>query len=165
MTWLPFDLHPEYPEAGLAREQLVARYGEAGIGRVRSMFEANGLAYNPHPVVVPNTMRALRVTELARERGLHEAVHDRFMKAYWEEGRDIGDPDELLVLAVEAGLERASVDDVLAGEAYGDRVHASTAQAHALGINAIPAFVLDDRLLVLGAQPRAVFEQAFEQLA
>lgn len=165
MTWLPFDLHPEYPETGLPREQLLARYGEEGIARVRSMFEANGLVYSPHPEVVPNTMRALRVTELARERNLHQAVHDRLMEAYWEESRDIGDPEELLALATEAGLDGAEVEDVLAGDAYRERVHASTVQAQSLGITGIPAFVLDDRLLLLGAQPRQVFERAFEQLA
>jgi predicted DsbA family dithiol-disulfide isomerase len=158
-------LHPEYPDEGLPRERLLARYGEAGIDRVRRMFEANGLAYNPHPEIVPNTMRALRVTELARERGLHEQVHDRLMEAYWEEGRNIGDPAELTALAVEAGLEPGDVDDVLDGDLYADRVRASTAEAQAVGISGIPAFVLDSRLLVLGAQPRAVFEQAFAQLA
>ncbi|MFN2433199.1 MAG: DsbA family protein, partial [Gemmatimonadota bacterium] len=55
--------------------------------------------------------------------------------------------------------------DVITGEAYLDRVAASTAQAQALGITGIPAFLLDRRLLVLGAQPREVFEQAFAQLA
>jgi predicted DsbA family dithiol-disulfide isomerase len=129
------------------------------------MFEANGLVYNPHPKVVPNTKQALRVTELARERGLHEAVHDRLMDAYWAEARNIGDPAELRALAVEGGLDPAEVDEVLAGDAYADRVHASTAEAHSLGINGIPAFVLDGRLLLLGAQPREVFEQAYARLA
>jgi predicted DsbA family dithiol-disulfide isomerase len=165
VTWLPFDLHPEYPAEGLPREQLLMRYGESGIDRVRRLFEANGLVYNPHPEVVPNTKRALRVTELARERGLHRAVHDRLMGAYWEEGRDIGDPEDLRPLAVEAGLDPAEVDDVLAGDAYADRVQASTAEAHSVGINGVPAFVLDGRLLVLGAQPREVFERAVAQLA
>ena len=54
---------------------------------------------------------------------------------------------------------------MLASDAYADRVQASTVEAHSLGINGIPAFVLDGRLLVLGAQPREVFEQAFAQLA
>ena len=129
------------------------------------MFEATGLVYSPHPDVVPNTMRALRVTELARERGLHGAVHDRLMAAYWEEGRNIGDPAELLALAVEAGLDGAEVEEVLAGDAYADRVRALTGEAHSLVINGIPAFVLDGRLLILGAQPREVFESAYAQLA
>lgn len=128
------------------------------------MFEASELVYNPHPEVVPNTMRALRVTELARERGLHRTVHDRLMGAYWDEGRDIGDPDEVRALGAEAGLDAAEVDGVLAGDSYADRVRASTAEAQSLGVTGIPAFVLDSRLLVLGAQPREVFEQAFARL-
>ncbi len=129
------------------------------------MFEANGLVYNPHPEVVPNTMPALRVTELARDRGLHRAVHDRLMDAYWAEARNIGDPEELRTLAIEAGLEPAEVDEALAGDVYADRVQASTAEAQSVGITGIPAFALDGRLLILGAQPREVFEQAFAQLA
>jgi predicted DsbA family dithiol-disulfide isomerase len=85
------------------------------------------------------------------------------MDAYWAEGRDIGDPDVLRELVAEAGLE--DVDGVLEGDAYAERVAVSTAQAQSIGINGIPAFLLDDRLLVLGAQPREVFEQAFGQLA
>jgi predicted DsbA family dithiol-disulfide isomerase len=41
---------------------------------------------------------------------------------------------------------------------------ASTQDANRLGINAIPAFVLDRRLLVLGAQPEEAFEQAVAQV-
>ena len=129
------------------------------------MFEANGLAYNPHPDVVPNTMRALRVTELAREQALHRDVHDRLMAAYWDEGRNIGDAAELLSLAVEAGLDGDEVDEVLAGEGYAERVRASTAEAQSIGVTGIPAFALDSRLLILGAQPREVFEHAFARLA
>jgi predicted DsbA family dithiol-disulfide isomerase len=131
---------------------------------VRRLFEESGLAYNPHPDVVPNTKRALRVTELARDRDLHRPVHDRLMDAYWDEGRNIGDPGELRALATEAGLDAAEVDDVLTGNEYAERVQASTAEAQSIGITGIPAFVLDSRLLLLGAQPREVFEAAFERL-
>jgi predicted DsbA family dithiol-disulfide isomerase len=110
-------------------------------------------------------MDALRVTELARDRGLHEAVHDRLMDAFWAENRNIGDPGELRALAVDAGLDEAEVDEVLSGDSYLSRVQASTAQAQSLGIDGIPGFVLDEKLLVLGAQPPAVFEQAFQQLS
>jgi predicted DsbA family dithiol-disulfide isomerase len=130
---------------------------------VRRAFERVGLTYNPHPDVVPNSRLALRLTELARDRGLHEQVHDRLMDAYWAEGRNIGDAETLRDLAAEAGLD--NMDDVFGGDAYEERVLASTAQAQKLGIHAIPAFVLDSQLLILGAQPQPVFEQAFERLA
>jgi predicted DsbA family dithiol-disulfide isomerase len=109
-------------------------------------------------------MRALRVTELARERGLHGAVHDRLMDAYWAEARNIGDPEVVRSLAVEIGLDVAEVDEVLADDAYRDRVLGLTAQAVSIGITGVPGFLLDRRLLILGAQPQEVFERAFDQL-
>ena len=132
--------------------------------RTREFFAARGLRYNPHPEVVPNTQSALRLTELARDLGRHEETHDRLMDAYWDEARDIGDPVVLGDLATELALPADEVDDVLAGDRYRDRVAASTQQAVSIGANAVPAFLLDRRLLVLGAQPEETFERAFEQL-
>jgi predicted DsbA family dithiol-disulfide isomerase len=162
ITWLPFDLHPEYPPEGIPRQQLIDRYGPGMTDHVRGIFERAGLDYNPNPEIVPNSRLALRLTELARDRGLHEPVHDRLMDAYWAEGRNIGDAAELGQLAAEAGL--ADVEGVFDGDAYLDRVLASTAEAQSLGITGIPAFLLDSKLLILGAQPREVFERAFERL-
>jgi predicted DsbA family dithiol-disulfide isomerase len=54
---------------------------------------------------------------------------------------------------------------VLGGDRYRDRIDDSTSQAASIGANAVPAFLLDGRLLVLGAQPESAFEQAFAQLA
>ena len=163
VTWLPFDLHPEYPPEGMPRARLRERYGEDSDERLKRFFAERDLAFNP-PEVMPNSRAALRVTELARERGLHEAIHDRLMDALWSEGRDLSAHGDLVELAVEAGLDRADVESVVAGDEYEQRVLASTSEAQSVGINAIPAFVLDGRMLLLGAQPREVFEQAFARL-
>jgi predicted DsbA family dithiol-disulfide isomerase len=163
VTWLPFDLHPEYPREGIPRSELRRRYGEGVDERQRSLFERAGQPFTPAQVI-SNSRDALRVTELARDRGLHGPVHDRLMDAFWAEGRDLGDHGALRELAVEAGIDAAEVDDVLASDAYLDRVLASTAEAQSIGINGIPAFVLGGKVLILGAHPREVFEQAFAQL-
>ena len=84
------------------------------------------------------------------------------MDAYWAEAQDIGDHSALRRLAAEVGVE--DVDEILESDAYTDTVRRSTADAHAVGINGIPVFLLDRRLLVLGAHPRETFERAFEQL-
>jgi predicted DsbA family dithiol-disulfide isomerase len=136
-----------------------------GIARTTALFEARGLVYAPHPEVVPNTRAALRLGEHARGHGLHRVFHDRVMDAYWAESRNIGDRDELRALGVDVGLPGEEVDVLLAGNQYADVVEASTQQAASVGVAGVPAFVLDRRLLVLGAQPEAVFEQAFAQLA
>jgi predicted DsbA family dithiol-disulfide isomerase len=163
VQWLPFDLHPEYPPEGIPRAELHARYGEDRMDATRRMVESAGFAYDPPPVV-PNSRKALEVSELARDRDLHEPLHTRLMRAYWSEGADIGDDATLLDLVAEVGLDRAEAADALAGQTYADRVDASTREAQLHGIHAIPAFVLDKRLLLLGAQPHEVFESAFAQL-
>ena len=87
------------------------------------------------------------------------------MDAYWSKATNIAEPDELRRLAAEVGLDADDVERVIAdGSAYLDVVEASTHEAQSVGINAIPAFVLDRRLLVLGAQPLDVFRAAFAQL-
>jgi predicted DsbA family dithiol-disulfide isomerase len=166
LLWLPFYLHPEYPDEGIPRAQLTARYGEAMHDRMRESFAASGLVYNPPSEVVPNTRLALRLGELARERNLHEPFHDRLMDAYWAEAVNIGDPDELRRLATEVGLDPDEVERVIRDpEAYFDLVQGSTAQAQSIGITGIPGFLLDRKLLVVGAQPFEVFQRGFAQLA
>jgi predicted DsbA family dithiol-disulfide isomerase len=167
VVWLPFDLHPEYPPEGIPLAELHRRYG-LGVGErdpLRARFAAAGLEYD-RPEIVPNTKLALRLSELAREHGLHQSFHDRLMDAYWSEATDIGDPDELRRLAAEVGLDAHEVERVLADpEAYLDLVEGSTREAFSIGINAVPAFLLDRRLIVLGAQPLDVFRRAFAELA
>jgi predicted DsbA family dithiol-disulfide isomerase len=127
------------------------------------VIEAAGLTYAP-AATLPNTLHALQVTELARDRGLHEPVHARLMHAYWSEQADLGNDELLLDLVAEAGLDRDEAAGVIADGRYADRIAASTEEAHRHGIYAIPAFVLGGRLLVLGAQPEDVFAQAVAEL-
>lgn len=115
---------------------------------------------------MPNTRLAQRLTELARARGLHDAFHDRLMDAYWAESVNIGDADELRRLAAEVGLAADDVEATIADpDAYLEDVLGSTRQAQSIGIDGVPAFLLDRRLLVIGAHPPEVFRQAFAQLA
>ena len=147
----------------MPRSDLERRYGPGVHEHTQQMVEAAGLTFDPSPRL-PNTLNALLVTELAREHDLHDAVHRRLMHGYWSEQKDLGDEETLLDLVEESGLDRTEAAAAIAERRYSDRVIASTQEANRLGINAIPAFVLDNRLLVLGAQPEQAFEQAVEQL-
>jgi predicted DsbA family dithiol-disulfide isomerase len=160
---MSFYLHPEYPPEGISRADLHARYGfdhDPMIDR----FAQFGLPYNP-PEVVPNTKLALQLSELARDNDLHERFHHRLMDAYWAEGTDVGNADVLRGLAGEVGLPEEDVERTIAdGGTYMPRVLESTRYAQSIGINGVPAFLLDRRLLISGAQPVEVFSQAIAQL-
>jgi predicted DsbA family dithiol-disulfide isomerase len=153
ITWAPFDLHPEYPPEGVPRPP--------STGEMEARFGEHRLVYNPPPIRA-SSLKALRLAEHARAQGLFDRLHARLFDAYWAEAQDIGDPDALRALAQDVGLEGA--DEVLETDAYRDLVQASTAHAVAAGVTGVPAFVLDGRLLVLGAHKREVFERAFAQL-
>jgi predicted DsbA family dithiol-disulfide isomerase len=163
VEWLPYDLHPEYPPEGIPRSELERRYGPAMSEQVRRMTEEAGLVYNPNPERVPNTRRALEVIEWARPQGRHDELHDRVMDAYWVEGREITGWDELAACVSDVGLDadeaRAEVEAGLARAA----VDASTQTAQRHGVNAVPAFVFDGRLLVSGAQPHEILQRAIDR--
>jgi len=166
VRWMPYDLHPEYPPDGIPRAELVARYGDHFAAAVQRLAEEAGLPFNPHPERVPNSRRALELTEWARLSGepVHDALHERLMDAYWAEGRDIGDWDVLRACASDVGLDpdeaRAAVDSGVHAAA----VDGSTQWAQRHGIHAVPAFILDGRLLVSGAHPVAAFAHAVEKV-
>jgi predicted DsbA family dithiol-disulfide isomerase len=163
VTWLPFDLHPEYPPEGISRTDLVARYGEGYDLRTREMFAAEGLTYAPPPDVVPNTRLALELGEAARAEGLHRPYHDRVMDAYWAEGVDLSPRAALEEVARAVGVSDEGIAQALDERIWSRTVSESTARAQAAGATGVPAFVVDWRVLVVGAQPREVLAQAVEQ--
>jgi len=130
--------------------------------RVAQMFADSGFAYQPHPDRVPNTHLVLELGELAREQGLHAAYHEAVMQAMWEQAQDVADPAVVRAVAVGAGLDGDAVDEALESRRFRPLVEASTREAHALGVNAVPAFVIDNRYLLMGAQPHEVFQQVID---
>jgi predicted DsbA family dithiol-disulfide isomerase len=127
------------------------------------MFDEAGLSHAPR-TRIPNSHRALNVAELARERGVHPQLHARLMTAFWGEDRDISDPGVLAEEAAAFGLDRDEVREVAANLPYMDRIRASTVAVHEMGAGGVPAFVIDDRVLIPGAQPHELFDRVMVKL-
>ena len=159
IDWRPFDLHPEYPPEGIPRSVLASRYGAGLSDRLGAMFSDAGLPFKSDLDKVPNSRLALILGELARDRGVHGALHPRLFDAYWARGRDLGDPQVLIEEGSAAGLDEQEVEAALRDPRYGERVTRETEAAIELGAGGVPAWVIDERLLVPGAQPHEVFDQ------
>jgi predicted DsbA family dithiol-disulfide isomerase len=93
------------------------------------MIEGAGLVYDPLPDRVPNSNRALRLSELARDRGVHDGLHHRLLTGYWSHRLDIGDAEVLVAEAAEIGIPEADARTALDSEDLGARVEASTRNA------------------------------------
>jgi predicted DsbA family dithiol-disulfide isomerase len=164
IEWLPFDLHPEYPVEGISREADDAGHGGASWRDVLVfMFEDAGLPASRDIEIVPNSLKALRLAELARACGVHDALHSRVFDAYWGRALDVGDDGVLTAEAHAAGLDADDVADVLATDRYADVVRRRTLEALDRGAG-VPAFMLDRRALLPGTVSPQVFEQVLARL-
>ncbi|MES4891913.1 DsbA family oxidoreductase [Streptomyces sp. NPDC096012] len=151
---------------------LTAKYGmseaqaQAGEENLGAQAAAEGLDYRTRGRDHGNTFDMHRLLHLAKEHGRQDELIQILYRANFAEERSVfteGD-DRLVELAVEAGLDAASVRTVLADpDAYADAVRADEREAAQLGANGVPFFVLDRTYGVSGAQPAEVFTQALAQ--
>jgi predicted DsbA family dithiol-disulfide isomerase len=174
IVWRSFQLDPEAPHEstgnaldyltrvkGMSEEQVVAM--NDGLAARAAQV---GLDFNWRESHMVNTMTAHRLGVLAREDGLGVEWDELVKLAYFTQGRNIADHDELRSLAAEVGLRPQDVESVLADEsAYSQEVMADIAEARRIGVQGVPFFVFDGRLAVSGAQPVEVFTRALEQIA
>jgi predicted DsbA family dithiol-disulfide isomerase len=128
------------------------------------MFEEAGLPHAERLDLVPNSRRALVLSELARDRGVMASLHPRLFDAYWARGLDIGSEAVLLEEGRAAGLSEEEMAGAFEDPSYTERVQAATEEAIELGVSGVPAWVIDQRVLVPGAQPHEVFAQVMERL-
>ena len=128
------------------------------------MFEEAGLPHAEPLEKVPNSRRALMLAELARERGVFDRLHRRLFDAYWARGRDIGDQRVLIDEGIAVGLEQDEIAEALRDERYLERIEEQTHLAIELGAGGVPAWAIDQRVLVPGAQPHDVFARVLERL-
>jgi len=140
------------------------RYGGSWADSLAALFERERLPFDREIERVPKSFDALRLAELARERGLHPALHQRLMDAFWVRGRNLGDHDVLVEEGGAVGLVEDEIREVLAGDRYGELVTLSTQGALEAGASGVPAFAVDGRILIPGAQPEEVFEQVMDRL-
>jgi len=133
--------------------------------QVATAGQGEGIAFNfDRQSRTPNTLDAHRVIWLAGERGVQDAVVEALFQAYFTDGLDLSDRATLADVAAGAGLDRAEVDELLAGDAGLDVVQAGEEQARRLGVSGVPFFVVNGRVALSGAQPPELFRQAFEQV-
>jgi predicted DsbA family dithiol-disulfide isomerase len=133
---------------------------EEGVNR---MGAAVGLHLALHERLI-NSRPALQAAEFAREQGRFDAMHHELLKAYWDEGRDVSDIAVLREVAARVGVDVAGMEAAINANRFGDYLDARRAEAEELGINGIPAHVIADRYLVMGAQPYELFEQVMAKV-
>jgi predicted DsbA family dithiol-disulfide isomerase len=170
VRWHPFQLNPDMPREGIERKTYrIRKFGswersQELDAQLAAAGQGEGIAFHFDKMArTPNTLDAHRLIWLAGERSMQDAVVEALFQAYFTDGRNLSDRATLAEIASRAGLDRAEVDELLAGDQGLDVVRASEEQAHRLGVSGVPFFVVNGRVALSGAQPPDMFLQAFEQ--
>jgi predicted DsbA family dithiol-disulfide isomerase len=172
IEWHPFQLNPDMPAEGMDRRAYMeAKFGGRD-GAVRAYTpvlqaaERAGLTINFEGIArTPSTLDAHRLIHWAGLEGRQTAAVSALFRAYFVEGRDIGDAATLADIAGAIGLDRAMVERLLASEADAEDIRARDAHARERGVNGVPTFVIASQHVVVGAQPADLWLQVIDELA
>lgn len=172
IQWHPFQLNPDMPPEGVPkRAYLEQKFGgkarvDAVHERLREVARATGVDMDPDkPQRMPNTLNAHRLVHWAGIEGVQQAVVDALMRAYWVEGRDIGDLETLAAIAGEQGMDAEATLRLLSSDADAEDIAARDADARAKGVTAVPTFLIAQHYVVSGAQPPELWGQVIKELA
>ena len=171
ISWFPYQLNPDMPEDGLSLDEYLSlRFGNpANIKPALDQLAAEGrevgIDFNFDRIArVPNTLPIHQVMYLAETEGKDQtALAEELMKAFFKRGENIGDVEILTELAGRHGLNAADVAKVIDDEAARQVVQSREAQVRASGIGGVPGFLLNRRLLVIGAQEKDALVSAFDR--
>lgn len=171
VNWYPFQLNPEIPAEGLPLDvYLSRRFGSpANVDPVLQHLTAEGKAVGidfrfDQLSLVPNTVAAHQLMYLAESLGLDQsALAEDLMSAFFEQGRNIGDRDELIEIAIAHGISAEELNEAIGAERIRQFVFTRERQVRGSGIAGVPGFLVNRQLLVVGAQSVDTMVNAFDQ--
>lgn len=158
-----FPLHPDTPAEGLSLKDLFAGRGldlHVMHARMKGLMDAEGLPYGRRTHTY-NSRLAQELAKWADSQPGFERIHDALYRAYFVDGRNLGDLEVLVDIAQSVGLPADATREVLTRRSFKKVVDADWEKAQRYGVTAVPTFVAAGHKLV-GAHPYNVLA---EQLA
>ena len=159
------------PREGMDRRAyLEAKFGgkEGAVRAYAPVVEAAekaGLKINFEGIArTPNTLDAHRLIHWAGLEGRQTPMVAALFKAYFQEGRDIGDATVLADIAEALEMDRAMTLRLLAGDADTDDIRARDAHARDRGVTGVPCFIVAGQHALPGAQPPELWAQVIREI-
>ena len=173
VEWVPFLLDPmergtkePFQERMRERKDMSQEQIEEMFTRVNEAGENVGLDFNFNKIeTAADTVLAHQMIALAPEQ-YQSALLDATQKAYFEDGKDIADPDVLRGIADSVGVPSDEMDKIATAWTSPElraELLSVVQQVQQAGITGVPFFIIDSKLGVSGGQPADVMVQAMEQ--
>lgn len=171
--WHPFQLNPYMPKEGQdINEHLSEKYGltEAQLqenkGRIQQVGEQAGVHFKfDQRARIFNTLDCHILLHFAAERHCQTELKLALFDAYFSEGKDISDQAVLLEAVDKVGLSQVEAQIVLKDEQYKKVVQDEESKYKSMGINSVPAFIINNQYLISGGQGVETFKQSLLEIA
>lgn len=171
IRWLPFMLNPEMPSVGMDRRAyLEGKFGgkDAAVKAYQPVHDAAvqaGLDMNLEKIAkTPRTVDAHRLIHWAEIEGRQTAIVSALFRAYFVDGRDIGDTEVLADVADGQGMDASLVLRLLNSDADIRNIVERDAAARGMGITSVPTFIVAGQHAVPGAQPPELWRRVIDEL-
>jgi predicted DsbA family dithiol-disulfide isomerase len=130
------------------------------------MGKADGIVFSERTFTT-NSHKALLLAEAAKKEGsvVFEALNEGLFRAYFTEGRNIGDPQVLRDVAQSAGVPAGRLEQAWSDAAYEERLAEDREAAAQIGITGIPVFIVDGRWILEGAVPVEMLREAAKMIS
>ncbi|MEO1203146.1 MAG: DsbA family oxidoreductase [Pseudomonadota bacterium] len=172
VTWRPFELNPDMPRDGLDRKAYrSAKFGSWERSReldaqVSAAAAEDGLEFRHDRIkVTPNTLASHVLIHLGGERGRQTSVVEALFRAYFQEGRDIGDVGVLEAIANDCGVGGDDVGTALRDESLRAKVRAEARAYATSGIRGVPSVLINRFTIFSGALPTALMAEKLRAAA
>ena len=172
VTWHPFQLDPNIPEAGFDRDTyLINKFGD--LERTKAMTERltevgaeEGINFNfGDKWLAINTLPLHQLLHVAGKEGFKDTLKERFLKAYFDENLHLNNTKVLIEVMSEYGWDAEKTKHVLADDSIAYEVKQEIAHYQQRGVTGVPFFIINDTYGISGAQPSSVFLDAFAQVS
>ena len=172
----PFELNPHMPEGGEDLvEHLGKKYGSTAeqqsqmYQNIKALGAEVGFAFHPTGRGrIFNTFDAHRLLHWAELEGAPGDQHQlkkAFLEAYQGRGEIIESHEVLLAIIKTQGMDTDAAKAILDSDTYAEEVRAKENFYTSAGIHSVPAVIINDKHLISGGQPAAVFANALRQIA
>jgi predicted DsbA family dithiol-disulfide isomerase len=173
VQWHPFQLNPYMGKDGQEiNEHLGEKYGlnEQQLAdnkqRIQEVGAQAGIDFNfDQRSRIYNTLDCHVLLHLANESGKQTELKLALFKAYFSEGKDISDREVLVGIAASVGIETQAVLAALDDEEIREVVKQEESQFKQMGIQSVPAFIINNKYLISGGQPVEAFVQGLQEIA
>lgn len=124
---------------------------------IKSRGELVGLNYEFDKVIPTNTKKAHQIYHYCASIGKGNEAVEKLFEAYFTNGRDLENIDDLIDVMKEIGVDAKKVKEVLDSDLFLEEVDTDIYEAFQIDVTSVPYFVFEDKYVIKGAQPVSTF--------